>query len=424
MEKKIKLLGKLIFITFVFAMAYGFTTFGYGQEKLVVWIGGHAVEEEETWAEMVKEFEQKTGADVEYQLIGFDVYYDKLVVAFEAGQPPDLCHADLGGWVPTFAAQGWLEPMEDYLAGWEGTKQMWPNLWDTVVYKGVRYGVPWYTDDRALLYNTRMLANAGLDPARPPKYWWELLGMAMKLTQPEKKIYGYGVSGKMSEVNTLGYMMFLYGAGGDLLTPDYGKAAFNTPEGLNALRFYTELFTEYGVSPPGTANYGEDDYRSMMAMDKVAMAIGGPWSFPLIEMANPAIKGNYAVSIHPYQKEAASVLGGWASVIAKKSTKKDLAKEFISHITSYDAWMTWIERHGGPMPTRKDVCFAAPTLKDPKWRVILDTFPYAKIRAPIPVWPQVSTKIQEMVQNLILKKMSAKQAIDKAEREINAILAR
>ena len=35
--------------------------------------------------------------------------------------------------------------------------------------------------------------------------------------------YGYGVSGKRSEVATLGYMIFLHGAGGELLTEDYSK---------------------------------------------------------------------------------------------------------------------------------------------------------------------------------------------------------
>ena len=62
--------------------------------------------------------------------------------------------------------------------------------------------------------------------------------------------YGYGVSGKRSEVATLGYMIFLHGAGGELLTEDYSKAAFNTPAGLSALKFYTELFTEHKVSRP------------------------------------------------------------------------------------------------------------------------------------------------------------------------------
>ena len=392
------------------------------KDKLIVWVGGHVVEQEGTWAEIIGDFEKKTGIDVEYQLIGFDVYYDKLVSAFKAGQGPDVCFADLGGWVPTFAAQGWLEPMEEQLKAASVTEQIWPNLWPTVTYKGQRYGLPWYTDCRVLLYNTAMFKEVGLDPNDPPETWEELLAAAQKLTDAKKMKYGYGVSGKKSEVATLGYMIFLHGAGGELLTPDYSKAAFNTPEGLSALKFYTELYTKYKVSPPATPSYGEDDFRSMMAQNRVAMAIGGPWSFPLIEMANPAIKGNYAVAIHPYSKQPASVLGGWASVISRTSQNKNAAWKFVDYITSYDVWKMWIKRHGGPMPTRMDVCNDAPEFKDPKWQVILKAFPHAKVRPPIPVWPQGSDRIQNMVQTVVTGKASAEEAIAAAEKEINKIL--
>jgi len=406
----------------VLALALMLSTQAIAKDALTVWVGGHVVEQEGTWAEIIKDFEKTTGIKVEYQLIGFDVYYDKLVTAFKAGQGPDVSFADLGGWVPTFAAQGWLEPMEEQLQAASVTEQIWSNLWPTVTYDGVRYGLPWYTDCRVLLYNKTMFEEAGLDPDNPPVTWDEMLDVALKLTDAKSMKYGYGVSGKKSEVATLGYMIFLHGAGGELLTEDYSKAAFNTPEGLSALKFYTELYTKHKVSPPATPSYGEDDYRSMMAQNRIAMAIGGPWSFPLIELANPAIKGNYTVALHPYSKEPASVLGGWASVIAKTCENKDAAWKFVDFITGYDVWMNWVERHGGPMPTRMDVCNAVPEFKDPKWQVILDAFPHAKVRPPIPEWPQVSDRIQNMVQTVITGKVSAEEAIATAEAQINEIL--
>jgi len=155
------------------------------------------------------------------------------------------------------------------------------------------------------------------------------------------------------------------------------------------------------------------------------MAIGGPWSFPLIEMANPEIKGNYAVAIHPYKTTPASVLGGWASVISKTSTQKDAAWKFVDFITSYDVWMKWVEENGGPMPTRQDVCKDAPTFQaDPKWQVIFETFPYAKVRPPIPQYPQISDQIQTMIQNVLSGQDTAENAIQKAEEEVNKLLAK
>ena len=57
---------------------------------------------------------------------------------------------------------------------------------------------------------------------------------------------------------------------------------------------------------------------------------------------------------------------------------KEEAWKFIEYITSYDVWRMWIARHGGPMPTRMDVCYDAPEFDDPRWEVILEAFPYAK----------------------------------------------
>jgi len=393
--------------------------------KILVYIGGHGGPGyEEWWRQLVTEFEQKYGIDVEYQIIGFEVYWDKLVAAFEAGTPPDVALADLGGWVPAFADKGWLEPLDKYLATWEGTKQIWPNLWEAVTYKGVRYGVPWYCDCRVLLYHKELFKKAGLEPNKPPRTWDELLEYAKKLTDPKKGIYGYGVSGALSEITTLGYMIFLYGAGGRLLTPDYKKAAFNSPEGLEALKFYTELYTKYHVSPPGTPSYTEDDYRVMMAHGKIAMAIGGPWSFPLIEMENPAIKGKYATAPHPYKVHPATVYGGWAWVIAKASKHKDAAWKWIAFMDSYDVWKRWALKWKGPMPARIDVVFDVPFfLEDPLWKPIITMFPHAVARPPIPQWPQVSHVIQLMVQNVLTGKMTPEQALSWAAKEVNKILA-
>lgn len=415
---------KLVYVLFVLLVFTAISSYAFGADKLTVWVGGHVVEQEQTWKDIIDSFEKKFGVKVEYQLIGFDVYYDRLVAAFEAGEGPDVSFADLGGWVPTFAAKGWLEPMDKYLNNADVTKQIWPNLWPTVTYNGKRYGLPWYTDCRLLLYNNIMFKDAGLNPEKPPKTWADLLSYAQKLTDENKQIYGYGVSGKKSEVATLGYMMFLYSNGSKLLDDNYKKAVFNNKNGIEALEFYTDLYKKYHVSPPGTPSYGEDDYRSMMAQNRVAMAIGGPWSFPLIELANPDIKGNYSVAIHPYGKKPASVLGGWASVISTTCKDKELAWKFIDYITSYDVWMMWIERHNGPMPTRKDVCANAPGFKDKKWQVVLSTFPYAGVRPPIPTWPQVSEQIQLMIQKVLTSDTSASKAIAEASKAINSILSK
>ena len=391
---------------------------------LVVWIGSHAVEQEPIWNKWVSDFEEMTGADVELSLLGFEGYYDKLVSAYAAGSPPDIALGDMGGWVPAFAAKDWIIPLDDQIDAWEGKDQIFDNLWVTVTYDGIKYGLPWDADSRFLVYNKQMFRDADLDPEKPPETWDDLLEYAQAINDPENGVYGYGVSGAMSELATLGYMMFLGGNGGRLLTDDFSEAAFNTPEGLEALKFYTDLYKVYEVSPPGTANQGEDEYRNAMAAGKMGMAVGGNWSWPLLYLANPDMKGEVGTAIHPYNKEPYSVLGGWASMISKESKEQELAWEWISYYTSKDAWLYWLSQSEGPMPVRKDITEESPLFQDELWKVQLATFPYADARPPIPEYPEISYEIQLMVQSVLTDQATPEEAIQTAAEKVNAILGK
>jgi len=409
------------FVLFVLLLATASIAFA-APAPVKIWVGGQVAELDDTWNAIIANFTKQTGINVDVQLFGFDVYYDKLLTALQGGSGPDLAFADLGGWAPTFASKGWLEPLDSQINSWNGKSQIWENLWPTVTYEGKLYGLPWYTDARLLLYNQKMFKDAGLNPDMAPKTWDDLLKTAQILTKSDKNIFGYGVSGTKTEHTTLAYIIFLYSNGGKLLTDDYKKAAFNTPEGLAALKFYTELATKYKVSP-NPVSYNEDDYRNLMAQGRVAMAIGGPWSFPLIETANPAIVGNYTLVPHPYGKHPASVLGGWALVIPKASKNKENAWKLATFLDSKDTWMYWISQKNGPMPARKDVCKEAPRFQsDTKWKAIFETFPNAVPRPPIAKYPQVSEQIQIMIQNVLLGNKTPEQAIKDAADAINNIL--
>ncbi len=389
------------------------------QEPVKLWVGGQVAELGSSWDKILADFTKETDIPVDVQLFGFDTYYDRLVTSLEGGSGADVAFADLGGWVPTFASKGWLSPMDDFLDTWEGTDEIWSNLWPTVTYENSLYGVPWYTDDRLLLYNKKMFREAGLNPDAPPTTWDELLEVSKILTENGK--LGYGLSGTQTEHTSLGFIVFLYGNGGQLLSDDYSSAAFNTQAGLETLEFYKEL-AEFSPNP---VSYHEDDYRNLMAQNRVAMSIGGPWSFPLIEKANPEIVDDYSVALHPYGKSPASVLGGWALIVPESSKNKENAEKLIEYITTKDTWIYFLEENGGPMPSRRDAAEESPRLQsDPKWQTVLSVYPTAVPRPPIPEYPQISLEIQKMVQSVLLDEKSPEQALQDAERAVNRILGK
>jgi multiple sugar transport system substrate-binding protein len=410
----------MLVVTFFVTALY---VFGAGQAEdntITVWIGGQVAEVDDTWIELEEQFEDQTGYEVEVETFGFSVYRDQLVTALDGGTGPDLAFADLGGWVPEFADQGWIMSMEDMLSEWEGEDLLWDNMWPTVQWEGERYGLPWYTDARLMLYNRSMFREAGLDPDAPPETYEELVEAATTIQEElGDDVFGYGVSGTATEHTTLGFMVFIASNNGQLLSDDLTEAAFDSPEGIEALRQYTELATEHDVSPD-PVSYNEDDYREFMAQDQVAMAIGGPWSFPLIEEANPDI--DYHLAVHPYGHSPGSVLGGWALVIPEAANNPDGAWEFAQFLASYDTWYYWIDQEGGPMPTRRDVAEDHPDFQDDRWQNIFEVFPDATNRPAIPVWPQVSEQIQNMVQDVLLGEATPEEAAQERAERVNEIL--
>lgn len=404
-------------------LVVGVSAFSAGESEdntITVWIGGQVAEVDDTWVELEEQFEEETDYNVEVESFGFEVYRDQLVTALDGGTGPDLAFADLGGWVPEFADQGWLMSMEDMINEWDGEDQLWDNMWPTVEWEGERYGLPWYTDARLMLYNRDMFRDAGLDPDDPPETYEELVDAATTIRDElGDDVYGYGVSGTATEHTTLGYMVFLASNGGQLLSDDLTEARFDSEEGIEALQQYTELSTEHDVSPD-PVSYHEDDYREFMAQDQVAMAIGGPWSFPLIEEANPDI--DYHLAVHPYGESPGSVLGGWALVIPEAADNPEGAWEYAQYLTSYDSWYYWIDQEGGPMPTRRDVAEDHPDFEDERWQNIFEVFPDATNRPAIPVWPEVSQQIQNMVQDVLLGEATPEEAARERAERVNEIL--
>ncbi len=101
--------------------------------------------------------------------------------------------------------QGFLYPLNEWIgedqdgnglvdpdeAIWEPWKEI-PPLWRQVVtHEGKIYGIPQaFKYYMGVVYRSDMVRAAGLDPARPPQTWDELIYWCQKLTDPAKEVPG------------------------------------------------------------------------------------------------------------------------------------------------------------------------------------------------------------------------------------------
>ncbi|MFF0312848.1 ABC transporter substrate-binding protein [Streptosporangium sp. NPDC004379] len=185
---------------------------------------------------------------------------------------------------------------------------------------GKVYGLPTDGYGMGLVYNRDVFTKAGLDPANPPKTWAEVREAAKKISALGPGYVGFGeYSG--NNVGGWHFTASLYGRGGDVLTPDGGKAAFNSPEGVAVLENLKQM--RWTDDSMGSRLYIDwPALMKAMAGGRMGMMLGAP--DVLISLRNDfqAKFENYAVTAQP---EARALFNGGAGyMINPKATPEQI----------------------------------------------------------------------------------------------------
>ncbi|MBG0831768.1 extracellular solute-binding protein [Planomonospora sp. ID67723] len=185
---------------------------------------------------------------------------------------------------------------------------------------GKIYGLPTDGYGMGLVYNREVFTKAGLDPNNPPKTWADVQAAAKKIAALGPGYVGFGeYSG--NNVGGWHFTASLYGRGGDVITPDGKKAAFNTPEGKAVLENLRQM--RWADNSMGSKLYIDwPALMKAMAGGKMGMMVGAP--DVLIGLRNDfqAKFENYAVTSLPEAK--ALFNGGAGYMINPKATPEQI----------------------------------------------------------------------------------------------------
>ena len=165
-----------------------------------------------------KEFEAShKGITVDLQPISAseDDYYTKLQLQMRSAKTsPDLVYEDTF-LINSDIEAGYLRPLDDNLEKWDDWSQFEPSAKKAAqALDGKTYGVPDGTDTRALWYNKKIFAKAGLPTDWQPKTWDDLLtaARAIKSKVPGVTPMNLYVGTGVGEAATMqGFEMLLYG---------------------------------------------------------------------------------------------------------------------------------------------------------------------------------------------------------------------
>ncbi|MFC5910167.1 extracellular solute-binding protein [Streptacidiphilus monticola] len=148
------------------------------------------------------------------------------------------------------------------------------SVWDTQKSDGKIYGLPRTNYTMGMIINRKLFQQAGLNPDQPPTTWAEVEADAKKIAALGNGIAGYG---DYSAGNNGGWHFTaeMYAQGGQMVTPDGKKAAFNNAQGLAVLQNLHKLRFDDGVMG-STQLYKWGDLQKQMAAGKLGMYIAAP----------------------------------------------------------------------------------------------------------------------------------------------------
>ena len=418
-----------------------------------------------------KEIARKMGYDVEIIREvepGGGELIAKTEADFAAGTAADIILVDSFK-IPEYAAAGYLEPLDKYVANWSDWKYFPEPMKRIVSFKGHVYGVMVDTDVRMIWYRKDIFKLAGLPENWQPKTWKDILDAALKLKANADKIKkALGIKEfypllipaglKWAEATPCqGFYMLLVGADKPPLNRLYDykhdKWICKSTALWRSFKFYVDVYQKYkvGATPVNEAADPWTAHRQTFSKGIVAMDIGGSWEFyegwgptgiaPLPvclkkcgcvgKCTTPEQKACYldcewsviGIAKMPGYKGGAegerpyvTVSGGWAIAINAKlagdKTKLKLAWEFIKILTDRDNEAQYLARYAKVAP-RLDVLAVPMYRKDPYIRLIAPFVEFTDFRDALPAYPKVSLIIQKVTEMILRGQIkTADEALD------------
>jgi multiple sugar transport system substrate-binding protein len=313
-------------------------------------------------AEMILKEHKAAQPDInlKFELGEFDSN-TKTMAALAAGNPPDISF--LGRWQTCdLAVRNAIYPLDDRIR--EAKSFKWDQVWGRLQKDSTAWGkiwiVPYSTDTRSFFYNTDLMAEAGLNPEKPPKTWADLVDQSTKATKKDAsgKIDQIGYTPTFGNPPTfLTFYSMLWMLGSDIANADRTKVTLQE-KGKEAMTMVKDLMDKQGGYEAASAftkgltlGQGIDAFMA----GKVVFAMHTNVEVLNIAKYKPDLKYKLQPGVtHAPQTEPFNYDGGGGFFYFKKGKNYDGAWETTEFLMSSDFYLRWADSVSF-MPTLKPV---------------------------------------------------------------------
>lgn len=235
--------------------------------------------------------EQNPEIVVDIEIVPWANYWDQLPLDIQSGSMADIFWSNSSNY-GVYADQGSLlditEELGDDHDEWtEGVVELYTR-------DGALWGVPQLSDSIALFYNIGLLEEAGIDPETlfwsPDPSQDTLIEAAQTLTvdsagndaaseefDPDStQVYAFNAQYDLQAI-WLGFL----NQNGAVFQDEDDQYAFDSPQGVEAFQYLTDLINTYRVAPPASeTNANGDLSRDLFVQGRLALFQSGQYALP------------------------------------------------------------------------------------------------------------------------------------------------
>jgi fructooligosaccharide transport system substrate-binding protein len=287
--------------------------------------------------------------------VPFNRYKEQLQIMWSSNDVDDIITTGSPD-IVNFAYYGALLPLDDILPASERSQFIKSSI-DAVTYEGKVYAYPFREAASAMFYNKTYFAMAGIEPAPidDPWTWSEWLQNITKVRSAVKTQTGKDVWG-LTFLSNPGrgdfWLTPIIRSNGTPDSPTYKAISSDgmtltgyadTPEAMEAYRFYQKLYTEYKMAPTAEVPDAFGTGQSITFLSFLSSANGLTKNFPDTE---------WGIMPNPYFKTPLTHTGGFTYAVSAKSKNPTVAKDFIRFAGSDEGIGIYFDTSGADIVSR------------------------------------------------------------------------
>lgn len=389
------------------------------------------------------QFERLTGIEVTFEVIPPREMRERAVLDLSTGSAQYATHTGDPMYLPLYVANGWIEPLDQYINDPELTDNDWFDLEDIVPLwrqansvNDTWYAMPAEGETTILLYRKDLYEELGLEV---PETLEELRENAAELDGYQEGLSGVALRGFRGAGQNMYIWPSLFLAFGGQWFDDDGNITVDTQAGINALEYYVEVLN--GYAPEGVQNWNWPDIMEAFASGSVAQFIDSNSTASIIEDPSKSqVAGEVGYARWPEGPGDRRVTSIWNWAMPINSDLSESKKQATW------LYLQWI----GSRPTQ----FRSATLKqteddvfrtgvnrlsiwnDPEFRdtlglpeeyfdVVLTSLEEdtdADWRPRIPEWPDLGEIMAIAIQEALTGQASPREALSSAQEDIDQLL--